>query len=326
MSPLVGVSVARINPSRWILGSLMVCEKVDGPESKPPADSIADWKDGDSVFYLRKRSADDPEFSAGDSEANRIHAAGTSAASWCLGQDTFVKVHSWIEGVEMEAEKIRFVAEKAPEVPVPEVIYTWIDHALDRSFLIMKRVQGQILNKAWPKLSTLQRIQIANDVARFCVILAANISTRLETVTGLPVSNERWLMDDTPESHLTWHPRFLGPLSQEALRAYLTNISTVRPPDIDPEFYFYHADLGPTNIMVLDDGRLSGIIDWESAAYYPRFWLATKPLITWAFSLDCEKGEDSRLWAKLLSQGLETHGGLQPQEEAYDRWHDGVRR
>lgn len=132
-------------------------------------------------------------------------------------------------------------------------------------------------------------------------------------------------MDETPESHLTWHPRFLGPFTPEAMKSYLTDISSAPPPNVGHEFHFYHADLGPTNIMVSDDGRLSGIIDWESAAYYPRFWLATKPLITWAFKLGCEKGEDSRLWAKLLAQGLETHGGFKQQEEAYNRWHDGVR-
>jgi hypothetical protein len=77
MDPVIGVSVARISPSCWVLGSLMVCEKLDS-ESKP-ADVTAHWKDGDDTFYLRKRSADDSELSAGDSEA---------------GQDTFVKVHS----------------------------------------------------------------------------------------------------------------------------------------------------------------------------------------------------------------------------------------
>ena len=74
MNPMIGVSVARINPSRWILGSLIVLEKVDSPEFKP-ADAIAHWQDGDSTFYLRKRSADDSELSqltAGDSEADRI--------------------------------------------------------------------------------------------------------------------------------------------------------------------------------------------------------------------------------------------------------------
>jgi aminoglycoside phosphotransferase (APT) family kinase protein len=210
-------------------------------------------------------------------------------------------------------------------VPVPEDVYTWIDHNLDRSFPITKRVEGEILDRAWRKLSPLQRTQIADDVARFCVALAANTSARYETVTGLPVCNERWLMDETPESHPTWQPRLLGPLSRDAMQAYLAEISTEPPPDIDAELHFYHADLGPTNIMVSDDGRLSSIIDWESAAYYPRFWLATKPLITWAFSLDCQKGEDRKLWRNLLVQGLEAKGGFRPLDEAFRRWNGSLR-
>jgi len=304
MNPVIGVSVARINPSRWIMGSLMVCEKVDRPEAKP-ADAIVHWQDGDSIFYLRKRSADDSELSAGDVDADKVHAAGTSTAVWLIG-NTFVKLHAWIEGRELEADVMRFVAEKAPEVPIPELVHTWIDHDLDRSFLITKRVEGQILDKVWLNLSPLQRTQIADDVARFCVALAAHTSPRYETVTRGAVFNEPWLNESAPQSHPTWKPRFLGPLSQEAMQAFLTKISTEPPPDIDTEFHFYHADLGPTNIMVSEDGRLSAIIDWESAAYYPRFWLATKPLITNAFCFDC-KTDDPGLWAKLLVQRL---GGL----------------
>lgn len=122
MDPVIGDSVARINPSRWLLGSLMVCERADSSESTP-ADAISHWDNGGSTFYLRKKSADDLELEllAGDAETDPN--ISRYSATWCLGQDTFVKVHSWIESLEMGAKKIRFVAEKAPEVPVPEVIY-----------------------------------------------------------------------------------------------------------------------------------------------------------------------------------------------------------
>lgn len=66
----------------------------------------------------------------------------------------------------------------------------------------------------------------------------------------------------------------------------MARISTEPAPDIVPHFHFYHADLGPTNIMVSEDGdHVTGIIDWESAAYYPRFWAATKPVTAGAFGL-----------------------------------------
>ncbi|KAK4100742.1 hypothetical protein N658DRAFT_567361 [Parathielavia hyrcaniae] len=286
MEPPIEVSVARTSPCRWVLGSWMMCEKADNAESKP-ADAIADWQDGDGTFYLRKSSSTD-ELSGGDVEADRVHTGGSSSA-----------VHAWCEGLELEANTMRFVGEKAPRVPIPELVHTWIDHDLNRTFHITKRVDGQTLERAWPQLSPPRRVQIAHDIARFCVALAVNTSSRLETVTGYGVHEPR-LMEGAPQAHPTWKPRRLGPLSQEAMRAYITKISTEPAPDIEAQFHFYHADLGPTNIIVSEDGdRVTGIIDWESAAYYPRFWVATKPVTAGAFYLECET-EDPKLWEQLL--------------------------
>ncbi|KAE8308125.1 hypothetical protein BDV41DRAFT_581712 [Aspergillus transmontanensis] len=38
---------------------------------------------------------------------------------------------------------------------------------------------------------------------------------------------------------------------------------------------FTHADLHPSNILI-DRGRLSGIVDWECAGFYPKYWEFTK--------------------------------------------------
>ncbi len=183
MEPQIGHSVARTSPHacRWVIGTLMVCEETDGPESVP-ADAVAQWQDGDITLYLRKRLSD--ELLEGDFAADRVHVGGTSAAVWCLGENTFCKAHAWIEGLELEANNLRFVAEKMPDVTIPGVIYSWIDREISRTFLLTKRVQGQILDNVWPRLSTLQRTEIADYIARVCVTLAANTSSRLETITG----------------------------------------------------------------------------------------------------------------------------------------------
>lgn len=299
----------------------MVCEKVDDPESKP-TDAIASWEDADGTFYLRKSSANELLGGGGDVESDRIHVGGTSGAVWCLGKDTFCKVHAWCEGLELEANTMRFVKEKAPDVPIPELVHTWIDHDLKRTFLITKRVPGQILERVWPQLSSPQCIQIAEDIAGFCATLAINTSARFETVTGCGVY-EPWLMEGALESHPTWKPRTLGPWPQEAMRAYMGKISTEPTPDIDPLFHFYHADLGPTNIMVSEDGgHVTGIIDWESGAFFPRFWVATKPVPVGAFHLECENDEP-KLWGQLLGQALERHG-YKRADAAFRRWENSV--
>ncbi|KPM39857.1 hypothetical protein AK830_g6710 [Neonectria ditissima] len=319
MFPPIAVSITRISPHGWILGSSMLCERIENPEVKP-ANVIIDWQDGGNTFYLRKRTAND--MSGGDAEIDRIHVGGTSAAVWCLGENSFCKVHAWCEGLELEANTIRFVGDKASEVPVPEVVYSWIDHDLNRTFLITKRVRGQTLERAWPQLSPPQRTRIAHDIARFCVILAANTSSRFETVTGCGVYEAR-LMESAHPSHPTWLPRILGPFSLEAIRDYMANISTEPAPDIDQPFHFYHADLGPTNIMISEDGNLvTGIIDWESAAYYPKFWVATKPVYAGAFWLECETDEP-KLWGQLLGQALDA-SGYKRLDVIFRRWSRSV--
>lgn len=88
----------------------------------------------------------------------------------------------------------------------------------------------------------------------------------------------------------------------------MKSASTESPPDIDALFHFYHADLGPTNIMISgDEGIITAIIDWESAAYYPRFWITTKPVVSSVYWLDCATDEP-RLWSELLGKALEVEG------------------
>lgn len=84
--------------------------------------------------------------------------------------------------------------------------------------------------------------------------------------------------------------------------------STEPPPDIDALFHFYHADLGPTNIMVsADDGVITAIIDWELAAYHPRVWITTKTVVSSAYWLECATDEPN-LWGEVLGKALEVEG------------------
>jgi hypothetical protein len=102
----------------------------------------------------------------------------------------------------------------------------------------------------------------------------------------------------------------------------MAKVSTEPAPEIEPQFHFYHADLGPTNIMVSADGHVTGIINWESAAYYPQFWVATKPVFAGSFWLECETDEP-KLWGQLLGQALETKG-YKRQDAIFRRWNSAV--
>lgn len=142
-----------------------------------------------STLYLRKNT--ESLALAGDSEIDRIQLAGTPAAVWSIGDSAICQVDSWCEGLELEADNIRFVRQYAEEVHVPEVVYTWIDHELNRTFLITKRVSGETLDQAWPWLDKIKGERIANEIARYCAILATKTSCLFQTATGCRVFEPR---------------------------------------------------------------------------------------------------------------------------------------
>lgn len=94
----------------------------------------------------------------------------------------------------------------------------------------------------------------------------------------------------------------LLPLTRYLWRKHLSNypFST-----LERIFVFFHADLCPPNIMVSEEGLNTGIIDWETAAFYPRVWIATKPQVSHAFVLG---NEEKGAWSNLLVQALEEQG------------------
>lgn len=60
---------------------------------------------------------------------------------------------------------------------------------------------------------------------------------------------------------------------------------------------FTHADLHLRNIMVRD-GSITGIIDWEFSGWYPEYWEFAKALYVWRWQND---------WVDYLPKALEPY-------------------
>lgn len=45
-----------------------------------------------------------------------------------------------------------------------------------------------------------------------------------------------------------------------------------------PGVKFTHGDIKHHNILVDEDGHITGLLDWESAGWYPEFWEYTTAL------------------------------------------------
>lgn len=310
MDPVIEHSVAKIAARQWLLGSSMLCEM---NPTTVPSDALASWSSerGDT-FYLCRSPSPRQDIN-GDVEelakVDRVHQAGTGAAVWAFG-DVHIKAKAWVPELQSESDTIEFV-QKTTTIPVPEVIFSWVDAEWNRSFLILRSFKGRTLYQAWPTLSQEQKPRIAHQIASYCKQLASSTSRQMETLSGKGVL-EPWLTKDPPPLEPSWKPFVQGPFTTSELLSYLQDDAI----DIGSEFYLYHADLGPTNIILGDDDHVVAVIDWESAAYYPRFWIATKPQFSAGFNLE---GKDRSAWAFLLSDTLEEKG-FKAQPDLYERW------
>lgn len=309
MNSLITESIRQVTPDRWILGSLAVCERV----TPILEDVLASGNDSeDDIFCIRPiRESDVSTGPAPDP----IHTGGTSAAVWALG-GAIIKVKAWVEGIESEAETLRYVRQRS-DVPAPEVIHHWVDEALNRSFLVLRPVRGKTLQQAWDSLSQDACRRVAGQVARYCEVLAGASSDHLERVTGVGI-REPYLSPNPPDSAPSWRPIPFPRLTQQQAATYL------QPMETRSKFHFYHADLSPTNIMVSTDGNVTSILDWESAGFFPRMWIATKPRVCYAFILEYVEG-DVWAWRKLLLKALAERRYL-PDVEGYRGFYERKKR
>ena len=304
-------SVKEIAPSRWSIGSL-VCERTN-TNTTQHVNAVAAWEEDEYTYILRKAKDDEIAPSttfadpSSDTDFRLAHTGGTLSALWTIGRGVFCKAKSWDPKMEPEDETIAFVKKIAPQISTPEVIHACVEH--DRSFLILRRMEGSTLRDVWASLSLSQRQSVVETIATYCDLLAQNTSKTLGTATGRPVF----------EPYLSLTDSFVGLLAQNECERYFS-VSSEECPTIGEDFHFYHPDLGPSNIMISKDGKVAGILDWESAGYYPAFWIATKPAVSPAFNFDPQVPEhEEHEWRKRLRDELERLGYPQ-MGEWYMKW------
>ncbi len=301
LKPPIRESVGQLTPDRWVLGSSKICERIKINESTSseapsnddiPACAIVTWHDDGYIFYLRERAESDLAALASERDFGAGWAAGDFIHSsvWNLSPGVFCKVSAWAEGTEVEGDTIGFVRTKFPSVPVPEVLSFWVDREWNRSYLVMKRVPGKMLHCVWPVLSADQRKDLGVEVARYCALMATLTSFRFESPTGLGVETYVFQKRGGGNPDPFWRPQILGPLSVSGFQEHLRKDREDLNYPLGDCFHFYHPDLGPGNVFVSHDGKVSGIIDWQGAGFFPRFWIATIPCYP-GFSLDYESPE-----------------------------------
>ncbi|KAK4638138.1 hypothetical protein CLAFUW4_02320 [Fulvia fulva] len=176
---------------------------------------------------------------------------------------------------------MKFIAEHT-SIPVPRVYCSFKHH--DRAFILMERVDGEELPRAWGKLSGEARHKV---LAQLKAMIQELRTLKPPPGTGV----ESYTGGSLYDSRISHGPRF-GPFRcMQDFHLWLRE--GLRPSEFpsrpkDDEWHdiekmvamqdgpwsppvFTHGDLNPFNILVRDD-KVVAIIDWEFAGWYPNYW------------------------------------------------------
>ncbi|PGH00864.1 hypothetical protein AJ80_09116 [Polytolypa hystricis UAMH7299] len=86
-------------------------------------------------------------------------------------------------------------------------------------------------------------------------------------------------------------------------------------------FVFYHANLGPGNIIVENEPMLGtvAIIDWELAGYFPRGWVRTKFRLSGGLDFEPWITDNPTWWRSEVQKLLEING-FEDYSQAWLSW------
>ncbi|KAF3018230.1 hypothetical protein E8E14_013107 [Neopestalotiopsis sp. 37M] len=207
-------------------------------------------------------------------EVCELLTANAQRQVWAVGNRFVIKIKPYHPGCKVEVDNVTMV-QTHTNMPAPAVVRSWRDG--DRFFTLQKRVQGETLEAALPKLTEEDLTRIGEDLSQHLSRMRRIQNPRMEMINGTGVVDWR-LLKPVPEvradrysvetdgqlAGLLAH-RIRGHIDDEILEEFMSEMPSGHP------YTFSHSDLHEGNIMV-KDGKFSGLIDWDLSGYYPVWW------------------------------------------------------
>ncbi|CAI7642477.1 unnamed protein product [Penicillium bialowiezense] len=168
-----------------------------------------------------------------------------------------------------EAQTLHFIAEKTT-IPVPKVHDVhWEDDKVVA--IVMDYMPGMRLDKAWNALDSNQKLSIASELNGYLSQLRELKGDYIGAIDrGKAVIGQIARIEGGPfDSEQQFNEFILGDIVRAApdnLRHY-AKFALMD----GHEIVFTHADFSPRNILV-EGGRVTAILDWEYAGWYPEYW------------------------------------------------------
>ncbi|KUL89433.1 hypothetical protein ZTR_04322 [Talaromyces verruculosus] len=219
---------------------------------------------------------------------------------WSLGSNWILKDRGSTPPT-LEVPNIHFVKQET-SIPMPAVVESWEEGG--HTLILMKRIPGEPLSTAWPRLSTEEREHIARQTADCLSQLRTLQSDSIQALGGRRVySNFLFPRRDSecPHGPLTSDDELWADMEQ-GLHEAVPQTARIQLRKCMPRatpYTFTHNDLTNVNIMV-QNGSLTGIIDWEMSGYFLVWWEY--------FCTSIPDSEEDREWTTLLRKYMPDHG------------------
>lgn len=166
-----------------------------------------------------------------------------------------------------ELNALRLVRSRT-SIPVPRPIDLILSPT--SSFLVTSRIERDMAGLSIDECSDQEMSVMAQDLRKYiaelhAIEMPANSSHYIASASGGTCLDYR--IDSMP----------VGPFHDE--KEFSESLRLGILPDLvhrdDHKIVFTHCDLNLRNILV-KDGRISGIVDWENAGWFPEYWEYTK--------------------------------------------------
>ncbi|KAI5777817.1 kinase-like domain-containing protein [Geopyxis carbonaria] len=199
-----------------------------------------------------------------------------------------VDTADWARYHQAEFRALQLVATHT-QIPVPRPLDT-ITHA-NSSFLLMTGLPGTILGRSLAVMTDAQIDAVVQDLKKYIAELR-HIPN--QTGSGFQICNPLgggildWRIADSKREELKFrdetefHQYLRKPWGFDA--AQWRSIAKAHGRVGGHEIVFTHADLNMRNILVDENNKISGIVDWECAGWYPEYWEYTKAHFTTRFT------------------------------------------
>jgi aminoglycoside phosphotransferase len=173
---------------------------------------------------------------------------------------------------------------KHTSIPVPHVQRAWSSDGM--TYILMDVVSGVELASAWCDMSRKTKRRVIDQLKDYLAQLRAlcpPTGGAVTSVIGGPLrdGSRVGLKQFGPfKNHDDFHQFLRADISLESFGALEGSQEVVVAHRQQYATKFTHGDFTPRNIMVKKDGTVTGIVDWDSAGWFPEYWEYTKANFT----------------------------------------------